>query len=59
MAVFLKQVQQSSSAKVVTDQYLCVECVERDLKAGGSLRYTGDDLLHVAMIATNVNRYGI
>ena len=33
-----------------------VQCVERDLKPASSLRYTADDLLHVAMIATNVNR---
>ena len=33
-----------------------VQCVERDLKPASSLCYTADDLLHVAMIATNVNR---
>jgi nitric oxide synthase oxygenase domain/subunit len=32
------------------------QCVDPELKQAGLLRHTEDDLVHVAMIATNVNR---
>ena len=35
---------------------LIFQCVDRELKLAENLRYTDDELLHVAIIATNVNR---
>jgi Mn-containing catalase len=33
-----------------------IQCVDPALKSADLLRHTGEELVHVAMIATNVNR---